>query len=306
MQVRILPASKHNQHTKEQLHKPSMAKKQTAQPGNMISFNPETFTSGGLFDDEDAVVKEAVFEVWDYDGKAGNKETTALRLVMATPDGTEHTQYWSVGDPNVYWPSDDGGWIISTKAALNSSSNFAIFLSMLIQGAGFPLDRIEGNISGLVGLDAHWQRVPPPKKRTVKKSTDDSGNKREDLVLVVSVINALPGEGKGKGKGTANRKAAAAKATTTELAAGGSGTAAGDADQEMEDGCVAAVNIALLEAGGTMAKKDVAKKSMPHLPEAWDQPRKNHAVIKVIYTDEWLGAHPADWTYDNGVITAVA
>lgn len=271
-----------------------MAKKQV-KDGNVISFSPDTFTTGGLFDDEDAVVTEAQFEIWDYGGKA-DREATALRLKLEQRDGTEMEQYWSVGDPDVYWPDDGGKKVISTKTALNSSSNFAIFLSTLVGASGFPLNLIEEDIGGLVGLDAHWMRVAPPKKRSIKKATDDEGRERKDLVLVVSKINALPGEGgkKGKGKGGAKGKQPAAKPE-----AGG-----GDLGH-LEDASVAAVQQALADNNNTLPRVQLAKMAMPHLPDDWSQPDKSTAIKDLIFDEEWLGAHPWAWTYEKGIVTAV-
>lgn len=277
-----------------------MAKKAAVQQGNVISFDPDTFTSGGLFDDEDAIVKTSMFTEYDFNGKSDPR--TCLYLALETRNGDEVEQYWSVGDPDTFWPNETGKGLISTKQALNNSSNYAILLANMF-AQGFPKEKLALGDAGLFeGLDAHWMRVPPPKKRGNRTPGQD-GKVREDLVLVPSQIHSLPWDKPAKGKGKTAGKTSTSAATVSQSADNGNGAAGDDDADEMIS--VMAVIQALAANGGPIARNKLASLCMPYLPEDMPVVDKNKRLIMgKIFNADWLAAHPAEWSYDNGIVTA--
>lgn len=174
------------------------------------TFDPEGFAVGtGLLDDADVVLKEVGFQHFDYNGKG--KATTALRVLMEDAEGKSHEQYYSVGDPQKFAPSDDGSKVLLTGTAtgINSASNFAQFAKSLIN-AGVPRTLLQtDDIRVIAGLKIHVNAVAQKgKDGAVQKN--DAGYDR--TLLLATKLIALPGEKPAAGKGKAGSKATAAPA----------------------------------------------------------------------------------------------
>jgi hypothetical protein len=167
-----------------------------------LSLRPSTFSQGGLIDDVDVVFKRARFVPYDFEGQV-DPPATCLLLEMEDNDGNVHPQYFSAGSPEYFVPSIDpknedlNGITITPvgdKKALNGGTNCAVFINSLVN-AGFPEDKLEsGDVRELEGTKVHVQRVPAPKRTNLPKKPGQKD--RDPMVLVVTSIIHLPGEGK--------------------------------------------------------------------------------------------------------------
>jgi len=252
------------------------------------SLNPEDFVEGGgLIDDVDVVLKELSFEMFDYQGSA--PETPSLKVLMDV-DGDEMDQYYSMGSPKDWMPSDDGKQLIAvgTASGIRMSSNGGIFLKSLID-AGFPTERLGTDISVVNGTEAHVIRVPAPKRSGIKQTAKQK--EREEkygpaTILVVGEILTLPGESKAKGKAKGKAKPAAGKGKPKPKTSG-------DVEEKTTEALVS-----ILAEVGTLTKKEIPGHLFKTLK---DDPDRNEA-IKIAFDDEFLGNGP--WEYDDGTLIA--
>jgi len=181
-----------------------------------VSLNPKDMISAGLKDDFRGKIVEASYAPWDYMGNI-EEPVLAAKLVIQEMDDdgadvTEGesegkiTQYWSAGDLAAFAPSQDGkeptdgeGMEIEEgpflvrvgkRQGLNNNTNFAhLMRSVLDSGTAakkFTEDNLTASIECLVGLDAHWNRVPQAKRPgLVEEATE---KKRNNDVLVVTKV----------------------------------------------------------------------------------------------------------------------
>jgi len=262
---------------------------------NAVSLNPEEFVEGGgLIDDVDVVMKECVFDMFDYNGKMV-PGVPALKIVMELGEGEEATQYYSMGSNADWIPSEDGSQLLAVGKATNirMSSNGGIFLKSLID-AGFPAEDLGDDITVLDGLQAHVIRVPAPKRPGIKKETE---KKFEDTILIIGDIIAMPGEKKkpagavkGKGKGKGKGKAATSKAKPAKET-----PPAAEESDEVTDKAMAAV-LDLLESEGTVSKKDLPAKIFQTMKADPDR----NAIIKIVFDDTFLEEGP--WDFEDGML----
>jgi len=160
-----------------------------------VSLRPSDAVEGGAIpQDKNLIILGSRFSLWDYQGKA--KTTTAAKIDFKDDDGTEYTQYYSVGDPERFTPSEDGKTLVAvgTAASLSKSSNFVIFMTALVN-AGFPENRVGEDISSLEGLKAYYIGQKPPTRAGLAQNAPVEGQKvYEKVILVPSVIIKLPWE----------------------------------------------------------------------------------------------------------------
>lgn len=251
-----------------------------------VSLNPEDFTEGGgLIDDIDVILKENVFDMFDYNGTV-QPGVPSLKITM-DHEGDNVIQYYSMGSANDWLPSEDGKQLIAVGKAQNIrlSSNGGIFLKSLID-AGFPADKLSDDISILDGLQAHVIRVPAPKRPGLEKKE----KKYEDTILIVSEIKALPWEKK-------TPKGAPAKAAS-KAAAGKKAPAKKEEATEGDDASDEATNVilAILADAGSVSKKELP--GMIFKTEK-DNPNRND-IIKMAFDEEFLNNGP--WNYEDGVL----
>ena len=258
------------------------------------SLNPETFTEGGgLIDDVDVSFKDCLFEMFDYQGKVA-VPIPALKATMVTEDGDEMDQFWSMGSANDWIPSEDGSQIVAVGSAtgIRSSSNGGIFLKSLID-AGFPVDKLGDDITVLDGMQAHVIQVPAPKRAGIKKAKRADGKEYEDTILIIGEIKTMPWEkskpkgapkGKAAGKGKAKPKAKSAEEAHAQ-------------DEDLEAKATAAI-LEILEEAGTVSKKELPGKIFQTMKADPDR----NAVVKLVFSDEFLGSGP--WDYDDGVLVS--
>lgn len=249
--------------------------------GKGIGLKPSEFVEGGgLLDNVTAKIKTARFVTWDYGGKGPS--SPALKLVLDV-DGDEAEQYWSAGKADDWQPSKDGLTLVSIGSAkgLNKGSNLGIFLISIIE-AGFPEDKLDDDCSIFEGMEAHFVRVPAPKRNVVAQPRAD-GKTFEQTILVVDKIVKMPWESK-KTAGKATGKAAAATEAGTDV-----GQLAVDTVMEL-----------LAEAGGSVTKAELSKAVFAKMKT---DPNRN-AIVQMVYKDEWLG-DDKPWAFDGKTISMV-
>jgi len=254
----------------------------------MSLLNPKGFSEGGgLLDDINATVKEARFEIFDYQGK-GNAAPSA-RFTLSLEDGSEVSQNWSCGKATDWTPSEDGKTLVAIGRAtsLNRQSNVALLLESIVN-SGFPEDRIGDDITIFEGMEAHFVRVPAPERKGLTKRTDAQGNVIEQTVLVVDKIIKLPWEKKASApKGQAKAPASAPKAPARAAAEG----------EDLTEVASAAVLEILAEN-----PDGVAKAQLPALlfKKLASHPKKAQ-IMQVAFKNEFLSS--GSWTYDKGKLS---
>lgn len=265
-----------------------MASKNTA-----ASLNPEGFVEGGgLVDDVDVTLKENRFDVFDYNGTV-KPGVPSLKIVMDLEDGEEATQYYSMGSPTDWAPSEDGTQLVAIGKATNIrlSSNGGIFLKALVD-AGFPADKLGDDISILDGLQAHMIQVPAPKRPGIKKKAREDGREFADTILIVSEIKTLPWEkSKPRGAPAGSKKTTTGKGGTTKK------KSAPASDDDAKRKTTLAI-LAILEEEGSIAKKDLPTAIFRNYKSDPDR----NAMVKTAFDDEFLGGGP--WTYEDNTLVA--
>lgn len=250
------------------------------------SLRPSEFVSGGLIDDVNVEITAASFVEWDYQGKIP-QPVLAVKVTMQPEDGDEAVdQFYSAGDLKNWMPSKDGKRAVKvgTASSLNNGSNFAQFITSLVN-AGFPEDKIADDVTFMVGTQGHVKRVPQPKRSGIIRGGGTEG--REPTVLLMTKIDALPGEGK-KGKKSTTKKASASTPSTPNASS-----------EEIDGKAVGAVLAVLAEQGGSVSK---AKLSAAVFHQLKDDPQRNLVVARA-YTDDFLGADGQPWSYDGSSIS---
>jgi len=266
-----------------------------------ISLNPETFVEGGgLIDDVDVTIDKARFELFDYNGTV-IPGVPALALHMTDPEGEEVVQYYSMGKPEDWEPSEDGTTLeaIGSATAIRMTSNGGILLKSLID-AGFPVDKLGDDISSLDGMKAHVIQIPAPKRTGIKEKPRADGKVYEKTILVIGEILTLPWEEdeekpKSKAKAKAKPKAKAKAKAKAKPEAEEVEEEAGDDDVGAK--AVAAI-LEILEDAGTVTKKELPAKIFQVMKTDPDR----NAVVKLVFDDEFLAEGP--WEYDDGTLVS--
>jgi len=244
----------------------------------VVSIKPSSFTDGGgLIDDVDATLTDIRYVMYDYDGKAD--EPVPVAKTVWDVDGEEQTVMYSVGGSGDFQPNDTGLALESlrSRSNLTKTSKYAMFIMSLI-AAGFPEPSMDDNdISCLNGTKVHLLRKAVEYKGISKKEGKDSN------VLLVSKLISMPGEGvsaaKGKGKGKAKGKAAAAP-------------------DGLEDLVVGEIQTLLINADGTLTKKDM----LTALLKADAIKPAKAAALKMANDDGWLSGR-GEWSVADNTLT---
>ena len=261
---------------------------------NAVSIRPSDFVEGGAVPvDRFLTWKECRFNLFEYTKKSGEvvATTTAARLKMVDDDGQEFEQQYSAADPERFVPSDDGKTLVAVGAAqaLSKSSNFYLMMNALIN-AGFPENKLTGDISVLDGLETFNIGVPEPKRSgLVRVAAAEGEPTRERVISVPSQIRKLPWEKKGAKSAApaAKGKTAAAKVETEEAAG--------------ED----VIDTALALAAKVVAKGDATRQKIAAAAfrDLRGDPNKD-AVATLIFKPEFAAALVANgYTVDGENVT---
>lgn len=256
--------------------------------GNSM-FNPESFSiGGGLLDDVVATVKEARIALFDYNGKAA-VAVPAIKLTLAIEGEEDVEQFWSVGKNTDWMPSEDGKKLVAIgkATAIVQSSNGAIFLSSVVN-AGFPADKITDDITFLEGLQAHWARVPAPKREGLVKTPRADGKEFEATILTIDKIVAMPWEKKvpqaPKAPATTGAPATAAPGAAVVTAAPPAAAAAnGDIAEELQG-----IILAIVAEVGEVAKTKLPSLLLPKVTDA----SKRTPMVQLAFKDDFLSNIP--------------
>ena len=249
----------------------------------------EMGVGGGLWGDLDATITGASFIMSNYGGAAAQPVPT-FELKVVDAHGQEYEQLLSVGRGK-YAPSKDGTKLIPLEdgVKLNSGSNFALFITSMVNG-GFPEDKLRvDDISILIGTKAHFERTAAPERKGIKKAPRADGKVYEDTILIVTRVLVLPWDAKGK-KGTAK-----APGKTAAPAAKGKAVVAGS-DDVTEEAQGAVIQALAMESDVTMQKlaSNVFK-------VASASPNKA-AIVKMIYAPGFLDSIEGV-TVENGIVS---
>lgn len=222
----------------------------------LISLKPSEAVQGGLIDDAIVEVVESRFKMWDYNGSIPDP-TPAIYWKMKKDDGDEVEQYWSVGSPKDFVPSEDGKNLVavSSATAIKKGSNGYIMLERVVS-AGFPEDKIVNDISVFEGTMGHVSQIPAPERKGLPKreSSRPDGREFPKTVLVMDRIDKFPWEA-AKPKGApATKQSAAATPGPKQSSPGSASTstpAAVVADDEVRSEASMAVMGVIAEKGPT-------------------------------------------------------
>lgn len=181
-----------------------------------ISLRPSDAVAGGLIDDIDAIITDAKFMMYDYNGTV-DPAVPALGIELETKDGGKYEEYLSAGDAKYFVPSGDGKTLtkVGDKDHLTNSCKLMVFMGELVN-AGFPEDKLgAGDISVLKGLNAHFQRKADKARAGLVRTGKNAD--RQQTTLVVTKIHAMPGEK--AAASTPNKPVAGAPTTASKPAA---------------------------------------------------------------------------------------
>lgn len=267
----------------------------------VASLAPESFASGGMFDDQDIRVVTARFEEFDYQGHADEPVCAIAVTMVATDDedGDERVQYYSIGPLAKFTPSADRKSAVPSKegTGINKSTNGALFLANLVT-AGFPVDRLTaGDLSVMDGCVLHVNQMAAPKRSGGKAGIVQ---KEGATILLPTKVVALPEETArksskraGKAQVAAGAPESASKASTASVTNGSGAPAAG-----AEDPSDTATGIVL----GILASKPSLSKTA--LSQAAFQAGARGGVMALIAKTDWLADGDRPWGFKDGLVSA--
>ena len=254
-----------------------------------VSIRPSDFGhGGGLIDDVDALIKEARWVVYDFNGKTADTVCAHVVYTVSGDSGSEdHDSYYSIGKEGSksFIPNKDGKSLrkIGSKDSLSDGCNFYQFISSVVN-AGYDENKIDGSdISFLDGLNVHVKREAQPERKGIAKDPTDT---REKTVLCISKIYDAKGAGKGK---------PAAAGTSKPAAAGKANGSAAAADEALDAKAADAVLTALGEAGGTLTKPKLSQALFAALKGDPDQ----NKVVTLAFKNDFLMAEGRPWSFNG-------
>jgi hypothetical protein len=265
-----------------------------------LSLRPEdAVVSSGFLDDEDVIIKTVRAEMFDYAGQRANDPSPAIAVEYCR-DGEDKSnkQYYTAGSSKHQIPSADGKTFDNLRPNPEEQNGFpencnAIMWLQSIINAGFPTDKLGDDLSVFDGMAVHVNQVPAPER------TGLSGTK-DKTILIVTKINALPGEKKAKSKSTVKTGTKGSKAKTATPAKTTAAATDTDAADEVTTRAAEVLLIALASAGPEGIKKAaLIPKVVPLI--TGDDPLRSKIVPKII-EDAFLTTQ-AGWTYANGIVT---
>lgn len=268
------------------------------------SFNPETFSEGGLIDNFVAELKNCRFEMFSYKGKFADTPCFTMDMIDTETGEQYEQQYWSVGASKDWLVDSDGQTVIPNNedATIKKSSNFGLLLISMVN-AGFPPDKLGEKAGDFNGMIAHFHRAAAPKRGTIGDTkTDSEGKEQKMTILEIDEIQKFPWE-KGKDKG--------GKASGNKKKTSGSG---GDSKKGKKDGGKDAKSVVpdeavkdkatlwLLERLADAGEGVPAKKLPTEIMRAHLKDPDRDALVQVIHSSEFLSGDEA-WTYEDGMVT---
>lgn len=302
--------------------------KSKAEP-QVASLVPSEFSQGGgLKSDFRATITEAVYCEWDYKGTTD--PVLGVRLTLAVEGEDEpYVDYWPAGSLDFFVPSEDGkspaeaedgdgygegpfAFRVGKRPSLSSTTNFAHLMETIVAAGAvdgkFGEDELRagaGSLEVLVGLDAHWDRIPQKVREgmaqnTKKKSDDDDDDDDEDKPKKKEyakkndflAVSSIYGYRTGKKKSKAADVKAKAKAAPVE-------------DDDDDDDDEPEVKASPVDAKLTKIIVNILKKKSPIkrsklaalVLEAAGTDKDKAAMVKRAGQDEFLS--DGAWSYDE-------
>lgn len=249
------------------------------------SMNPETFSEGtGLFDDIDGEITnvQLTTDLPDNYPTEGASPLFGNVTILMDGDGGEDertvTQGYSLGaksSENFDVASDGFGLIPkSDHATINKSTKWGTFMEALRKEGCTPAILDNGDMSKLIGLRAHFNRVADKERKGLK---NQRASKFPATTLVVTKIHSLPG---GK-KAAAKSNGAVASADTDSL----------------DDKCSTYLLDILGKKDGKVQRSQLALLASKVAKEAGENDEVRAAIYKRMPEEEFLATQVA-WKYD--------
>lgn len=252
-------------------------------------------------------VSSAVFQEFDYTDKGGGSTFTGVGLMLKclNLEGEDREQFYSVGSPDAWAPSDDGKSIDSVSGAgsIRKSSNFGIFMQEL-DNAGFGEDELADDISAIEELICDF--VPKAVKRNI------GGQDQESTIPVVGQIldekdhaSAFAKKGRASGAQGSRRSGRGTRGTR-----GGDGSkkkkasrrsSRADSGSDGFDAQALAAVKDLLEDYEEIPRDELADLVLKQISTNPDLKE----IVKHIYDGDFLSEHPEDWTYEDDTVYAL-
>lgn len=200
-----------------------------AQPIVFTSFAPEDFVQGGLIDDVDISIKDAVWTLETPPDYHSRDPVFGVKMWLSMVEDPDQVvdQWWSCGTLKAQRPCTPEGeeaaeGPLLTGGSLMRNSNFHELMKSMIE-AGVPVALAKsGDLRKLIGIEVHVQR------KTIKREGLEGAPReggRTPQVLLVTKLLRMPGEKRApKAKpaaaaGAAASRPAAAAATRARTAA---------------------------------------------------------------------------------------
>lgn len=237
-----------------------------------VSFNPNTAVASGTFlDDVDVVMETVRATLFDYNGTV-NPPVPTMVVSFKTDDGSQSIQHYTTGDAKHFMPRADGKGLVpmGAKKALPTKCNAILFLTHLIN-AGFPADKIGGDLSVMDGTRIHVTQVP------------GTGPGAKPIVVPAKVLS-LPGEAPTKASPVAPVSATASTPASSN----------GDLTSDASAGVLAILMNAPAQSIDKKALvQEMFKAHMSH-------PNRN-ALVALVTNEQFLSAGP--WKYSGSTLS---
>lgn len=302
-----------------------MAKK-TGKP-EFASLNPGDMLQGGLPTDFRGVIVAAKYHKFDYNGSI-ETPVLAVELTIQPHEDSELTepvvQSWAAGDLKSWAPADSDGDVaeegpyavkVGKRAEMNSNTNFAHLMETILEsgaaakGKPFTEKQLQPSVECLVGLDAHWDRVPQKKRKgmTDRLNTEEGEEgeapkktSNKDILVVTEVFGYDP-DG-------AEAPAPAKKAKTTKPADDDDDDQTDDADEPADDDDDAnpldaelnkLIKAEIKKAGGSLKKGKLATIVL----KAFGTDKRKNKLVSRAAEEEFLSAGPWEFDEDTGILS---
>lgn len=255
--------------------------------GQAMSLRPSDQVSEGLIDDMDVTFETLEFTLEappNY--SSGDSVPLFVKAHLVPVEGEPLDQWWSAGDSSKFQPSDDGKSAVRVKGSggIGSGTNVAALFRSIVD-AGFPEDRITGDLSCFEGMVAHVRQVAQPKRKGLPRQEE---NQRERTILCVEKIVKLPWEtGKGAGRAGAGTSASASASASSKSNGESS-------DEELALEVVAAI---LEKAGGPVDAKKLPAKAFLVLSQPKFKQHKS-GILKLLGDAEFVSGGAESGAYD--------
>lgn len=273
-----------------------------------VSLNPDNAVQGGLIDDIDVEITDALAVMWDYNGQQA--AGPALAVEFTDVNGAQHIQYYSCGKAEDWVAHESGeGFVpVSGKTGFNNNTNINMFMDSLVK-AGFPKEYLTGNVKVIIGTKGHVLQHITERKGLIRTGKNAD---RPSSVLLISKITELPaGIGTGMGTGQAETQATATAtgkttAATAGKANGAATTAAAQAGGNDLDSELQGYLMEALVETPVIEKKEIVKIVFKKATEAGKAAAdRNKAVIRAGQQD-FLNSLPAVGISYTGTEIALA